>query len=107
MHTYAEIKNEHKGEIIMVKVLKFGKSKEEVNANDSKVSIIVSEAIKDIEARGDQAVRELSEKFDKWSPESFRLTQEQINDIVSKVPNDVIEDIKFAQKISVNLQRRN
>lgn len=98
MHTYAEIKNEHKGEIIMVKVLKFGKSKEEVNANDSKVSIIVSEAIKDIEARGDQAVRELSEKFDKWSPESFRLTQEQINDIVSKVPNDVIEDIKFAQK---------
>lgn len=91
----------------MVKVLKSGKSKEEVSINDSQVSQIVSEAIKDIEKRGDQAVRELSEKFDKWSPEAFRLTDKQINEIVSNVPSDVIEDIKFAQKIFVNLQRHN
>ncbi|MFJ7646145.1 histidinol dehydrogenase [Lysinibacillus sp. NPDC097279] len=82
----------------MVKVLKSGKSKEEVSINDSQVSQIVSEAIKDIEKRGDQAVRELSEKFDKWSPEAFRLTDKQINEIVSKVPSDVIADIQFAQK---------
>ncbi len=82
----------------MVKVLKSGKSKEEVSINDSQVSQIVSEAIKDIEKRGDQAVRELSEKFDKWSPTAFRLTDKQINEIVSKVPSDVIADIQFAQK---------
>lgn len=82
----------------MVKVLKAGKSKEEVSANDSKVSQIVAEALKDVETRGDQAVRELSEKFDKWSPEAFRLTEVQVNEIVSNVPADVIEDIKFAQK---------
>jgi len=82
----------------MVKVLKSGKSKEEVSINDSQVSQIVSEAIKDIEKRGDQAVRELSEKFDKWSPTAFRLTDKQINEIVSKVPSEVIADIQFAQK---------
>jgi len=32
----------------------------------------------DVEARGDAAVRELSTKFDQWSPESFRLTGEDI-----------------------------
>ncbi|RLJ86580.1 histidinol dehydrogenase [Planococcus citreus] len=82
----------------MVKVLKAGKSEEEVSANDSKVSQIVSEALKDVETRGDAAVRELSEKFDKWAPESFRLSDAEINEIVSKVPDSVIEDIKFAQK---------
>lgn len=82
----------------MVKVLKAGKSQEEVSANDSKVSQIVADALKDVETRGDAAVRELSEKFDKWAPESFRLSDAEINEIVSKVPDSVIEDIKFAQK---------
>lgn len=82
----------------MVKVLKAGKSAEEVSANDLKVSQIVAEALKDVETRGDAAVRELSEKFDKWAPESFRLSDAEINEIVSKVPDSVIEDIKFAQK---------
>lgn len=83
---------------IMVKVIKAGKSKEEVSKNDLEVSRIVADAIKDIETRGDAAVREYSVKFDKWSPESFRLSEEQISEIVSKVPQEVIEDIKFAQK---------
>jgi len=82
----------------MVKIIKAGKSKEEVSKNDLQVSKIVADAIQDIEARGDAAVREYSEKFDKWSPASFRLTQEQINEIVASVPAEVIEDIKFAQK---------
>lgn len=81
----------------MVKVLKAGKSQEEVSKNDLEVSTIVANAIKDIETRGDEAVREFSEKFDKWSPESFRLSEEQIKEIVASVPQEVIEDIKFAQ----------
>ncbi len=85
-------------ELQMVKVIKYGKSQEEVSANDLKVSQIVSEALKDVETRGDQAVCELSEKFDKWSPESFRLSSKQIEEMVAQVPSEVIEDIKFAQK---------
>jgi sulfopropanediol 3-dehydrogenase len=82
----------------LVKVIKSGKSKEEVLKNDSEVSKIVANAIKDIEDRGDAAVRDYSEKFDKWSPESFRLSEKQIKQIVEKVPTEVIDDIKFAQK---------
>ncbi len=82
----------------MVKVIKAGKSQEEVSANDLKVSQIVSEALQDVETRGDQAVLELSDKFDKWSPQSFRLSTKQIEEIVAKVPSEVLEDIKFAQK---------
>ncbi|MCM3757997.1 histidinol dehydrogenase [Sporosarcina aquimarina] len=82
----------------MVKVIKAGKSQEEVVANDTKVSEIVAGALKDVETRGDQAVRELSAKFDKWAPESFRLSDAQIQEIVEQVPSSVIEDIKFAQK---------
>ena len=82
----------------MVKVIKAGKSKEEVSKNDLEVTKIVADAIKDIENRGDEAVREYSEKFDRWSPEAFRLSDEQIREIVAKVPEETIEDIKFAQK---------
>ncbi len=82
----------------MIKLLKAGKSQEEVSANDSKVSQIVGEALQAVEIRGDEAVRELSAKFDNWEPTSFRLSQAEIDEIVSKVPTDVMEDIKFAQK---------
>lgn len=105
LHTYAKkdciFMNafSNKGEELqMVKVIKSGKSQEEVSANDLKVSPIVSEALKDVETRGDQAVRELSERFDKWSPDSFRLSSKQIEEMVAQVPSEVIEDIKFAQK---------
>ena len=56
-----------------MKILKAGRSQEDVSADDSKVSKIVSDALKDVEVRGDQAVFELSKTFDKWEPESFRL----------------------------------
>ena len=58
---------------------------------------IVEDVIADIRVRGDAAVREYSEKFDNWAPESFRLSPQQVEEIVSRVPQQVIEDIKFAQ----------
>jgi len=58
---------------------------------------IVSSVIDDVRKNGDQAVRRYSEKFDKWSPDSFRLTQEQIQKIIAKVPQQTIDDIKEVQ----------
>ncbi|WHY73001.1 histidinol dehydrogenase [Fictibacillus enclensis] len=81
----------------MAYFLKEGKSNQEVQEADSKVRDAVSSVIKNVEENGDKAVRELSEKFDKWSPESFRLSEQEIQDIVNSVPFQVIEDIKFAQ----------
>jgi sulfopropanediol 3-dehydrogenase len=50
-----------------------------------------------VRTRGDAAVRELSERFDKWSPKSFRLSDAEIRDLVAQVPPRTIDDIKFAQ----------
>ena len=58
---------------------------------------IVEDVIANIRVRGDEAVREYSEKFDSWSPESFRLSTEQIAEIMARVPQQVIDDIKFVQ----------
>ncbi|KAI0126389.1 histidinol dehydrogenase [Xylariales sp. AK1849] len=67
-------------------------------AINQKVSEIVKGVIDDIKADGDKAVRSYSEKFDKWSPESFKLSEGQIQDIISKVPAQTIADIKEAQR---------
>ena len=78
--------------------LKTAVSKEQVNFDLNAVRATVTDVIADIRERGDTAVREYSEKFDGWSPESFRLSPEQIEEIVSSVPAQVIEDIRFVQE---------
>ncbi|SFS05341.1 histidinol dehydrogenase [Yoonia litorea] len=78
--------------------LKRSKPESEKAAEDAKVRGIVESGLKDIEARGDAAVREMSEKFDNYSPDSFRLTDGQIEGLMSKVSARDMEDIKFAQE---------
>jgi sulfopropanediol 3-dehydrogenase len=51
----------------------------------------------DVEARGDAAVRELSRRFDRWEPERFRLSQEEVDAIVDGLDPRVRADIEFAQ----------
>lgn len=68
------------------------------DANDAKVRRTVESILQDVAKRGDGAVRELSERFDKWSPPSFRLAKGELEDIVRKVAPDTIADIKFAQE---------
>lgn len=82
----------------MAKFLKKGKSETEIKNADSKIRETVEKLISDIEQNGDQAVRKYSESFDKWSPESFRLSEEEINNIIKATPRQVVEDILFAQK---------
>jgi len=81
----------------MKKILKAGISAEASKSDSAKVKGIVEGILADIESRGDAAVRELSEKFDKWSPESFRLNDEEIKACIDSLPESTIEDIKFAQ----------
>ncbi|MBV7395703.1 histidinol dehydrogenase [Mameliella sediminis] len=85
--------------------LKQGKPEAERAEDDAKVRGTVEAALKDIEARGDAAVREMSQKFDNYAPESFRLTQGQIEGLMSKVSARDMEDIKFAQEQVMNFAR--
>lgn len=80
-----------------IKYIKKGMAVAEFAANQLKTRHIVESILTDVEKRRDEAVRELSIKFDKWSPASFRLTEEQIQDIIAKIPKKTIEDIKWAQ----------
>ena len=80
-----------------MRVLKQGMSQAETHAADARVRAAVEQILDDVQARGDAAVRELSERFDQWSPESFRLSQTQIDALVSSLPDQVITDLQFAQ----------
>lgn len=82
---------------MMVIYLKRGKVEEDIQQEDLKVSEIVRNTINKIEREGDQALKELSEKFDKWSPETFRLSKQQIEEICASIPEQTILDIEFAQ----------
>ncbi len=64
---------------------------------DKKVREAVEAIIAAVRAHGDAAVRELSERFDQWSPPSFRLSTEEIAALVAKVAPQTLDDIKFAQ----------
>lgn len=77
--------------------LKRGKSTEERGQDDSRTRATVEDILKDIEVRGDAAVRELSQKFDDYSPDSFRLTTAQINSLIAQLTPQELDDIKFAQ----------
>ncbi|AKS35272.1 histidinol dehydrogenase [Mycolicibacterium goodii] len=70
----------------------------EVNEKrDASVKEIVAKVISDVTARGDEAVREYSAKFDNWSPESFALDAEEIERIVASVPAQALDDIRAVQ----------
>ena len=77
--------------------LKSGKPETERAADDAKVREIVETTLADIEARGDTAVRELSVKFDRYDPPSFRLSEADIEAAMAKVSARDLADIKFAQ----------
>jgi len=81
----------------MARYLKTGITEQARADADNEVRATVEGIIADIDKRGDAAVREYSIKFDKWSPEQFRLTRAQIDACYDEVGPRNIEDIKFAQ----------
>jgi sulfopropanediol 3-dehydrogenase len=82
----------------MVKYLKSGKSIAEKENEDQKTKEIVENVLKQIENGGDKAVRMLSEKFDDYSPTSFKLSNEQIDALMCTLTERELSDIKFAQE---------
>jgi len=81
----------------MASFLKRRIAREVTDALDAKVRQTVEAILDEVGKRGDAAVRELSAKFDNWSPPGFRLSRAELDAIVAKVPAATIADIKFAQ----------
>ena len=82
----------------MIRYLKEGVSEEKAATDDAQVRATVEGILGDIENRGDGPVRELSEKFDKWSPSSFRLSKDEIKACYDELDTQAISDIRFAQE---------
>ena len=80
-----------------IRYLKESKSQSERREDDAKVKAIVEDTLGDIEARGDAAIRELSEEFDKYSPASFKLSDDEIKALIAEVSPRDLDDIRFAQ----------
>jgi sulfopropanediol 3-dehydrogenase len=81
----------------MIRHLKTARTLEERAEDDAKVRAIVEGILDDIGTRGDAAVRELSEKFDNYSPDAFRLSEQDIESAISKVSKRDLDDVRFAQ----------
>ena len=81
----------------MIKYLKRGKDTAAISAADAKVRQTVETILADITARGDDAVKEYSKKFDNWDPKEFTLSNDEINKAIKKLSARELEDIKFAQ----------
>ena len=81
-----------------IEYIKKSTNEKQRSDDNEKVKEIVENTLKEIELRGDDYIRELSEKFDNYSPSHFQLSEEQINELVNEVSNDDIEDIQFAQE---------
>ena len=84
--------------MMAIEYLKRGKPEADRAEDDAKTAAIVSETLKDIEERGDIAVRELANKFDGYDRDSYRLSEEEIEAIIAKVSPEDMADIRFAQE---------
>ncbi len=81
----------------MARWLKRGMDTGAIKAADAKVRETVESILADIDARKDQAVKDLSKKFDEWAPTDFKLSAHEIERAIAQVPQRDLDDIKFAQ----------
>ena len=63
-----------------------------------RVTEVVAEVIDAVRREGDAAVRRFSQRFDSWSPPSFRLGEEEVRAVVASVPETALDDLRYAQR---------
>jgi sulfopropanediol 3-dehydrogenase len=83
--------------MMMAAFLKTGSTDAEKNEDNNSIKSAVEATLSEIEKHGDAAVIELSKKFDNWAPETFRLSQQDIDSCLKELTEENIKDIKFAQ----------
>ena len=82
----------------MIRAVKTGRTEASKVAAGAAVRATVEEILGDVADRGDDAVRHYSRTFDGWDPESFRLSEAEIEACVAAVPEQTVDDIRFAQE---------
>ena len=90
----------------MPRHLKRGVDASAIKAADAKVREMVEQILADVDAHKDAAVREFSQKFDKWSPTSFKLAPSEVERAIGQVPKRDLDDIRFAQAQVLNFAQK-
>ncbi|WP_406698760.1 histidinol dehydrogenase [Singulisphaera sp. Ch08] len=65
--------------------------------NDQETAKVVSEMLLDLERGGMDSVRKYSQRFDDWNPDQFELDDREVNSILAKLPERLIEDTDYCQ----------
>jgi sulfopropanediol 3-dehydrogenase len=73
-------------------------SEEQRDEAQKQIRDTVEKLLEDVDKRGDIAVRELSKRFDNWSPDEFRLSEKEIQSCIDRLDEQTIGDICFAQE---------
>tara|TARA_Y100000816_G_scaffold89774_1_gene61935 strand:- start:762 stop:2063 length:1302 start_codon:yes stop_codon:yes gene_type:complete len=81
----------------LIRYIKKRSESNNVSEDKSSIEETVRSILSDIRERGDAALEHYSGHFDNWSPESFQLSEDEIDAAISKLNKSEIEDIKFAQ----------
>jgi sulfopropanediol 3-dehydrogenase len=81
----------------MATTIKAGIAAAAADAIDQQVRETVERILDDVRRNGESAIREISQRLDRWAPASFRLAREEIEALIDSLPEQVIEDIQFAQ----------
>lgn len=85
--------------------LKRGASAQAKADADRKVRDIVEAALADIEVRGHAALRAMSNSFDGWDREDYRLSQTEIDACVNSLTPQERKDIEFAHLASMKAEQ--
>jgi sulfopropanediol 3-dehydrogenase len=75
-------------------------------AADRQVRETVEAILADVEKRGDEAVRDLSRRFDGWDRPDFRLSRAEIETCLAELSDQALSDIAFAQAQVRNFAER-
>ncbi|MDE0245540.1 MAG: histidinol dehydrogenase, partial [Gammaproteobacteria bacterium] len=89
----------------MIRYLKKGMAAGQQDERDARIQSAVEGILSDISENGDEAVRRYSQQFDGWSPDSFRLSREEIDDCHARLDPRDVADIRFAQEQIRNFAR--
>ncbi len=82
----------------MARFLKHGMDAQTAADTGAGVRATVEGILAEIASRGDDAVRELSVRFDRWDRDDFRLTDAEIRDCLAELRPRDLDDIRFAQE---------
>ena len=77
--------------------LKSARTKSFADTAQEEVRDRVAGIIADIRRRGDVAVADYSEQFDRWTRPGFRLSPAEVEQIIATLPQQVVDDIRFVQ----------